>query len=175
MSKIGIFGSAFNPPTNAHKMLVDESLKYFDKVILLPSYSHPNKNNLVEYNLRVEMLNALFDDNRVEISTIEKEIYSKKNDTVYTIDLIEYLDRYHSNLNYYLIFGSDNKDLIGFNRRNYIINNTRLYFLDEVKGIRSSKIRKNLKSKKSISGLTSDSVINIIKKYKLYGDLNENK
>lgn len=54
---IGIMGGSFDPITNAHIEMIREIKRrnYVDKIFVIPSYSHTQKNNVTSYNHRLEM------------------------------------------------------------------------------------------------------------------------
>jgi nicotinate (nicotinamide) nucleotide adenylyltransferase len=45
MKKIALFGGSFNPPAIHHRLIVEELLKFFDEVIVLPCGLRPDKNS----------------------------------------------------------------------------------------------------------------------------------
>lgn len=72
---IAIFGGSFNPPTLAHKKIVEKMLKReeISKVIILPmACNYIEKNNLIEEVHRYNMLKLSFKgNNKVNISSID--------------------------------------------------------------------------------------------------------
>ena len=57
MTKIAVFGSAFNPPSLGHKSVID-SLSHFDLVLLVPSISHAWGKQMLSYEIRCELIDA---------------------------------------------------------------------------------------------------------------------
>ncbi|MDD4840110.1 MAG: hypothetical protein PHE93_05550 [Clostridia bacterium] len=100
-----IFGGAFDPPHLEHKKICCEAMHEIgaDKLVLVPTYLPPHKRNaVIDFSLRVKMLEELFSDcdYEVEICTIERET-GKIN---YASDILaEIAPRYESPL--YLIGG----------------------------------------------------------------------
>ena len=65
--KIGIFGGSFNPPHNMHTDIANYLINqhYVDKVIFVPTGSkYAYKNNLIEEEHRLNMLNILSRKNK---------------------------------------------------------------------------------------------------------------
>lgn len=78
--KIGIYGGAFDPVHKEHKKIIEKSYIELglNKLILLPSYSPPHKNNKFSpFNARVNMLKAETKElDFIEID--ERELYRNK-------------------------------------------------------------------------------------------------
>ena len=82
MSKIAVFGSAFNPPSVGHKSVID-SLTHFDQVLLLPSISHAWGKQMLDYDLRCELVDAFIQDlnlSNLVRSTVEEELYKQSGE-----------------------------------------------------------------------------------------------
>ena len=99
--KLGIYVGSFNPPHNGHmkvaNFLIDN--KIVDKVIILPTPNYWDKQDLVDINIRVDMLKLLETDDII--------IDNKHNNYPYTYQVLESLKKdYNDTL--YLIIGSDN-------------------------------------------------------------------
>mmetsp|Transcript_64466 Transcript_64466/g.153881 ORF Transcript_64466/g.153881 Transcript_64466/m.153881 type:complete len:586 (+) Transcript_64466:135-1892(+) len=73
--RIGVMGGSFNPIHLGHALLaitVKES-KPIDTVVLVPTFKHPVKTNLLAFEDRVEMCRLAVASTGVEVSTIEEE------------------------------------------------------------------------------------------------------
>mmetsp|Transcript_41849 Transcript_41849/g.76011 ORF Transcript_41849/g.76011 Transcript_41849/m.76011 type:complete len:576 (-) Transcript_41849:37-1764(-) len=73
--RIGVMGGSFNPIHLGHALLaitVKES-KPIDKVVLVPTFKHPVKTNLLPFEDRVEMCRLAVASTGVEVSTVEEE------------------------------------------------------------------------------------------------------
>ncbi len=96
-----VFGGSFNPPTKAHKLILDKLFLLFkpDNIIIVPVGDNYQKKGLIDYTHRLEMVKLL--DSRVIVSTLE-------NNDVYlgTYDLLKKLSEDYDDL--YYIIGSDN-------------------------------------------------------------------
>ena len=108
MSKIGIFGGAFNPIHNGHIALAKaarDALK-LQKMLIIPTAHSPHKAEAdVSFEDRAEMCRIAFaGDERFEISDIEKQL----GVTSYTINTVRALKEiYPKNTEFYLIIGGD--------------------------------------------------------------------
>lgn len=70
---IAVFGGTFDPPTIAHKQIIQYLANNFGTVIVLPSYTPFYKSApMASYSSRVEMLSKLDLPENVLISTAEK-------------------------------------------------------------------------------------------------------
>jgi nicotinate-nucleotide adenylyltransferase len=90
-----VFGGSFNPPTKAHKLILDKLFLLF----IVPVGDNYQKKGLIDYTHRLEMVKLL--DSRVIVSTLE-------NNDVYlgTYDLLKKLSEDYDDL--YYVIGSDN-------------------------------------------------------------------
>lgn len=113
--RIGIYGGAFNPPTFAHKHVVDAVLNVniVDEIWIVPSYVHFHGKEMVSYDIRIEMCKRTFYDiDRVEVKRIEgsiAELVPEYDGSTYS--MLENLRKYQYE-DYYLIIGQDNADSI---------------------------------------------------------------
>lgn len=106
---IGVFGSAFNPPTKGHAFVIKEALEVFDRVIAVPSFDHCFGKKMAPFDLRLELAKALvadIGDKRVEVSDIEKEIWS--GDPVSSLQVLMALKAAFIDEDIQLIIGPDN-------------------------------------------------------------------
>ena len=85
MQRWYIYGISANPPTKAHHEIIKSISMIGDgDLTVFPSYKHPVKNNLIDFNHRLNMLHLLCDPlERVYVSPIESEVEVKT-----TYDLI---------------------------------------------------------------------------------------
>lgn len=186
--KIGVYVGSFNPVHNGHIKIVNETLnKYLDKVIIVPTGSYWNKNNLVDIKKRITML-KFFKNEKIIID-------EENNKLPYTYLILENIKKKYKHDTLYLILGADNlidfdkwknyKDILKYNmiivnrhdidikeyleklnkKDNYIILN-KINNLD----ISSTMIRKSIKDKNynDINDKIDNRVLNYIKKNNLY-------
>ncbi|MAV82355.1 MAG: hypothetical protein CMI90_02685 [Pelagibacteraceae bacterium] len=78
---IGIYGGAFNPFHNGHKLVIKTSQKILNlkKLYLFPSYSNPMKpnNNLKDFNKNIIKLRLATKDLDVKVSSLEQSLKTK--------------------------------------------------------------------------------------------------
>jgi len=109
--KIGIIGSAFNPPHLGHKDIIEQVYQDFDEILLVPSYRHAFAKKMVPYKDRLfmaSMLGQSFHAERfktfnhaatIATSSIEREIGINSNVPVYTYDVLNELEQRYLNAN----------------------------------------------------------------------------
>jgi len=108
MSKIIIYGGAFNPPTISHletaKLVLEKS--GYDELWFLPCYNHAFKNELVPATNRIEMIGVLLkNEERGKLwnSTYDMDIKGK-----YAIDTIIQLKKKYPKDEFAWLIGADN-------------------------------------------------------------------
>ncbi|MGD9592383.1 MAG: hypothetical protein AB7V32_07680 [Candidatus Berkiella sp.] len=115
MQQIGVYGSAFNPPTFGHRDVLAQASS-FDEILLVPSISHAFGKALISFEHRLAML-ALFCEDlpfnnkpKVTISLVEKEIFERNRATgpVYTFDVLSELSKQFPLKKLHFILGPDN-------------------------------------------------------------------
>lgn len=176
--RIGIFGSAFNPPTYGHKDGIEQSLEFFDEVWLLPSYSHAFGKKMLDFEKRCELLKLFISDfnlslsQKIKICKEEKEFKeSLGKDVVYTYDILVYLKNKYKENDFVFICGEDNSDpeiWSKFYKSNDIDKEFGKYTVKERVKIRSTYIRNNIENNKEIKGLTTPKIEKYLIKNKIY-------
>lgn len=172
--KIGIFGSAFNPPTLGHADAIKQGLYECDKVILIPSYKHAFNKNMINFRDRLNLVQAFIEDNfddNVSLSDIEEKIYDNKpNHPVYTFNLLDALSFNDTKNEYIFLCGEDNfNNFNNFENYDYILSRWKVSCLTERVEIRSTMVRENLSKGISVKNLISSSVAQLINKNNYYG------
>lgn len=104
---IAIFSGSFDPPHNAHEIIIKQALKdlQIDKLIIIPAFLNPFKDKFfAPPNLRLKWCQKLWINlPKVEISDFE----IKQNRAVRSIESVEYfLNLYKPEICYFLI-GAD--------------------------------------------------------------------
>lgn len=170
--KIGIFGSAFNPPTLGHYNAICQSLLVCDKVLLVPSFKHAFNKEMLSFDIRCKMTQSFIDDlfinKNVQLSTVEKDI-GIIDEPIYTYNLLDYFSEKDSDNEYIFLCGEDNfYNFDKFKNYEYILSKWKVHCLKENSKIRSTLIRNNLINNISINNLTSKTVIKIIEENNLY-------
>lgn len=170
MTKIAIFGSAFNPPSLGHKSVI-QSLSHFDKVLLVPSISHAWGKSMLDYSIRCQLVDMFIDDlaqNNVERSDIEEHLY-QPNSSVTTFAVLEALEQRYPDAELTFVLGPDN--LFSFEKfynAQQIVERWSLLACPEKVKVRSTTIRYSLSQGLNVDHLTTVSVAKHLVAHKLY-------
>ena len=157
--RIGVFGSAFDPPTAGHKNVLEQASVICDAILLVPSIYHAFGKKSLDFSARLLLLNAFLEDLsnlacRVQVSDIEQTLFNMQKETpIYTYDVLNALqaDFRQRNEDVELVFirGPDNAmpDIWQrFYRFQDIENHWKLFTAKENVQVRSSKVREVLRS-----------------------------
>jgi nicotinate-nucleotide adenylyltransferase len=160
MSKIAVFGSAFNPPSLGHKSVI-ESLAHFDKVLLLPSIAHAWGKEMLDYAIRCELVDAFIEDlalDNVERSDIEEQLFLPGK-SVTTFAVLEALEKRYENCELTFVMGPDNLlNFAKFYNADKILSRWTVMACPEKVKVRSTDIRDGIKAGEDISSLTTKRV-----------------
>ncbi len=109
METIAIFGGTFDPVHNGHAAIVKSVLtqKLADRVIVLPSYTPPHKQNrpITDFEKRFDMLNLVFSTMaNVEVSDFERKLNLEKS---YTFKVMEQLEKHYPAAKLKIVIGGD--------------------------------------------------------------------
>ena len=156
---IGVFGSAFNPPTLGHLDVLKQAAGVFEKILLVPSASHAFAKELLPLSCRVDMLRLFLADAgtlecEVEICVLEAEMFRRHPDKpVYTFDLMQELEKqlpHNTRLGF--IRGPDNaapETWQRFYKAREIEQRWMIFTADERMQVRSSTVRELIGSMNS--------------------------
>ena len=187
--KIGFFGGSFNPPTIAHLNLAKQAVKEYnlDKLYFVPVNNHYIKKDLIDIDLRIQMLESicLYED-KLLVSNIEKI-----NDTkLEEIDIFKIIKSQYKNDETFFIMGEDNyekmpkwKDYEDLKKFKYIVfqrkeepvlhnNYENVFYIknqDNLK-ISSSIIRNKVHNNEAIDGYVTNNIKKFIIKNNLYNE-----
>lgn len=147
--KIGIFGSAFNPPTLGHFRALHEASKSFDEIIVLPSYSHPFGKQMAPFEDRMEMVRLIIDSTpeyfKLKLSNAEQSLFAlNPKKPVYSYDILCHFSKIYPAAELYLILGPDNSDIKIFSKfykYTEILSQFAIFSLPTSPGARSSECR----------------------------------
>ncbi len=108
MSRIGVFGSFFNPPTLGHVALLAEAhwRLELDRIIVVPTGEawHKDTSGAPSGEVRVALSEAAFDgEENLEVSATEIE----REGPSYTCDTLEEIQKANPDSQIYLLVGSD--------------------------------------------------------------------
>ena len=181
---IGVFGSAFDPPTLGHLDVIKQFADQFDQILLVPSAQHAFNKRSQPFASRVEMLNRFVDSARVncELEVCELEVQLLKNNPdvpVYTFDLLVALEeKYLGQADIAFIRGPDNahpQTWSRFYRAQEIEARWSIVTAEERINVRSSAVRAILNKASSadnthqrLDEFLQPSVSAYIQKHKLY-------
>ena len=165
MSKIAVFGSAFNPPSVGHKSVID-SLSHFDQVLLLPSISHAWGKRMLDYDLRCELVDAFIQDlnlNNLVRSTIEEELYKQSGESVTTFEVLSQLEKKYRHSSLTFVIGPDNLFKFSqFHKADEIVRRWSLLCCPDKILVRSTDIRDALKKGNDVSSLATTKVCQML-------------
>ena len=98
--KIAVYVGSFNPVHKGHIKVVKKILKeYVDKVIIVPTMSYWNKNNIISISDRINML-KLYETKDIVIDT-------KNNNYEFTYQVLRNIQKEYKNDKIYLVIGDD--------------------------------------------------------------------
>ena len=189
--KIGVFGSAFNPPSLGHFDAIKQAAKVFDRIFLVPSAAHAFAKDMIPFHHRVAMLEHFVLEAaaseaivpcKLEVCAVEAELFGRHPDKpVYTFDLLTHLETAFPDSELGYIRGPDNADPKVWSRYYKSADIDRrwnIFTVEERTDIRSTYIRDLLSSNSSDDNLDRElqkllfpSVYEYILKHRLYQTL----
>ncbi|WP_165313098.1 nicotinate-nicotinamide nucleotide adenylyltransferase [Vibrio ziniensis] len=170
MEKIAVFGSAFNPPSLGHKSVID-SLDHFDRILLVPSISHAWGKEMLDYDIRCQLIEAFIQDigsNKVTLCKVEQELFTPSS-SVTTYAVLKKVEEIFPNADITFVIGPDN--LLHFDRfykSAEILKRWSIMVCPERIPVRSTEIRRRLSDNAEIRGLTTPSVERLLQQLKVY-------
>lgn len=153
--KLGVFGSAFDPPTLGHLDVLQQAAACHDRILLVPSAFHAFDKQPLPFNLRLQMLRCFIDEADagcpLEVCDLEAELMAQSpGKPVYTYDLMSALaDKHLDTADLAFIRGPDNarpEIWSRFHRWKEIEQRWPIFTATERLPIRSSDVRKILES-----------------------------
>lgn len=197
--RIGVFGSAFDPPTLGHLDVIKQFADQFDRILLVPSAQHAFNKRSLPFEIRVEMLARFVNSARgfyaekyaeecglekcaLEVCELEAQLLEDNPDTpVYTFDLLVALEeKYQNRAEITFIRGPDNahpETWSRFYRSQEIEARWSVVTAQERVNVRSSTVRAILNKAGSadnnyqiLDELLLPSVSTYIQEHKLYQD-----
>ena len=179
---IGVFGSAFDPPTLGHQDVLQQAAEQFDQILLVPSASHAFNKKSQPFDVRLALLKIFVESAKVNTELIVCDLEARllvKNPSapVYTFDVLEALEsQYQGTVELSFIRGPDNAtpNIWGrFYKSREIEQRWSLFTAKERLNIRSSKVRSLLGSPAVDTAHTLDDlllpeVMAYLQQHKLY-------
>ena len=183
--KIGVLGSAFDPPTCGHLDVLKQASHFYDNILLVPSAAHAFSKKMQPFNDRLEMLNvflkdALLESCHLEVCDLEYHLLKDKPDhPVYTFDLLTALEHhYGSGVELGFIRGPDNANAQvwqRFYKSDEIEKRWSIFTAQERIRARSSQVRQSIAESgvdepgnKDLQALLTPSVYQFIQQTGLY-------
>ncbi len=163
--KVAVFGSAFNPPTYSHMKIIEMLTDVFDKVLVVPCYSHNFGKKMIDFDYRLEMAALLINHlgEKVELSSIEKELF--QNEVSRTYILLKALKERNPDDDFIFVCGEDNASEDNWKKfYNYELIDKEFgkYVTPDLGVVRSTLIRNKLANGESAAGLTKDEILKYI-------------
>lgn len=175
--KIGVFGSAFNPPTKGHADAINQATKVFDEVWLFPSFAHAHGKKPIPFEIRIELVTDLIsflEDKNVKVSDLEKECHETLGkEYVYTYDLLSYLSKKYPECDFKFICGKDNSSpdkWVTFYKSQEIDKIFGKFIVEERVDARSTYIREAINKEEwsKVEELTFEPIVKKLKELKYY-------
>lgn len=170
MEKIAVFGSAFNPPSLGHKSVID-SLNHFDRILLVPSISHAWGKEMLDFDIRCQLIEAFIADigsNKVTLSKLEQDLVVPDK-SVTTYEVLTKVEQIFPSADITFVIGPDN--LLNFDKfykSSEILQRWSIMVCPERIPVRSTEIRQRLSENAEISDLTTPSVEGLLKQLNVY-------
>lgn len=163
---IGVFGSAFNPPTRGHAFVIKQALGHFDRIIANPSYDHCFGKQMAPYEVRLALAQAMvrdLGDPRVTVSDIERSIWS--GGPVSSLEVLRALQAVYPDEQLTLIIGPDNAaSFRKFRNHDIIKRDFGVYIAEEASDYpRATEIRRRIASSEDIQGTVTPGVAALLK------------
>ncbi len=170
MEKIAVFGSAFNPPSLGHKSVID-SLNHFDRILLVPSISHAWGKEMLDFDIRCQLIEAFIkdiDSTKVILSKLEQELVTPGK-SVTTYEVLTKIEQIFPHSDITFVIGPDN--LLNFDKfykSSEILQRWSIMVCPERIPVRSTEIRRRLSENAEIRDLTTPSVEGLLKQLNVY-------
>ncbi|RDH46309.1 adenylyltransferase/cytidyltransferase family protein [Zooshikella ganghwensis] len=187
---IGVFGSAFNPPTCGHLDAIKQAAPHFTTILLLPAAAHAFNKQMLDFHSRLALLKCFVKDLpklscKIEICGIEQDMLSNHpQKPVYTYDVLKLLsEQYAPSAKVQFILGPDNaKPEIWqkFYKADEIKQQWGTFVVQEQEAVRSTLAREKLQSfykaedekrthiHQQLSKILTPGVLHYIQQHQLY-------
>lgn len=165
--KIAVFGSAFNPPTYSHLKIIEHLTGLFDKVLVVPCYSHNFGKKMIAFEDRVAMARLLVSHvtDKVEVSEIESNIFQTEISKTYL--LLKALQSNSPDDVFVFVCGEDNgspENWVKFYKYDLIDKEFSKYVMPDQGMTRSTLVREKLARGESVIAHTKKEIVEYIEK-----------
>lgn len=163
--KMAVFGSAFNPPSLGH-LSVLRRLAHFDRVLMVPSFSHAWGKKMANFETRCQWVEDFIADAECPNLQLYREEESlDASEGVTTWALLNHIQNQHPNFELTFVIGPDNfLKFAKFHRAEEILQRWNVLACPETVAIRSTDIRERVEAGLDISDLTTPTVAKNINK-----------
>ncbi|WP_158262096.1 adenylyltransferase/cytidyltransferase family protein [Pseudomonas sp. BBP2017] len=150
-AKMAVYGGAFNPPHAGHAQVMTSLLSQAERVLVVPSFSHPFGKQMVDFDLRIQWLEKIlgvFSEPRLVVDTCERELFRHKS-PIFSIDLLRFVaDRFSlEKKDVALVMGEDNQKVLHtFYGYQAIMDEFSVITMPETINVHSTMIRDALKA-----------------------------
>lgn len=171
MATIGIFGSAFGPPTKGHASLIAQAMDKYSEIWMIPAYRHGFGKVMFDYKFRCELTSAFardLGDAKCIAKCIEHHINDVDNKGfVGTWSLMNFiqnkLDSNNDPRKIEFIMGPDNyRQFDKFYKSNDILKKWNLFVGIEDSDIRSTSVRNKIANNEDFSDLVTPGVNDLL-------------
>ena len=94
MFEIALYGGAFNPPHAGHAQVRIEAARHARRVLVAPSFRHPDGKSMVDFEWRVQWLQSIVEHLQglcpaeLAVSRIEEHVARHSQAPIYSYDLL---------------------------------------------------------------------------------------
>lgn len=168
---IGIFGSAFNPPTLGHQDEIEQGLALCSEVWLVPAIAHAFGKVMLPFDIRWALVEAFVHDiglPRVKASPIEARLWDGQG-PVTTLAVLHTLQDEHPGASFVFLCGPDNAEQFDrFVGADEIRRRWGVLTLTERCSIRSTTVRNRCQADQSVTGWVTPRVEAFLRSHELY-------
>ncbi|MCO8169395.1 adenylyltransferase/cytidyltransferase family protein [Pseudomonas sp. 21LCFQ02] len=94
MYEIAVYGGAFNPPHIGHVNVMLEAARLARRVLVVPSFRHPDGKQMADHALRVDWLQRIVTHLQaaaISVSDVEQQLAADQPGLVYSYALLDHL------------------------------------------------------------------------------------
>ncbi|POA83612.1 adenylyltransferase/cytidyltransferase family protein [Pseudomonas protegens] len=153
MFELALYGGAFNPPHAGHAQVMLEAARYARRVLVVPSFRHPDGKRMADFEQRASWLQAITAhlqpecDAELAVSRLERQLALADPGPVYSFTLLQRLadDLALDGKRIALVVGEDvARQLPRFHRGEELLQRFSILCIEEQPGVRSSVLRQCL-------------------------------